>query len=98
MNPEQARGIFEIAQDVGFQMEILDVGGGFISGPDFPVMAAALNDSLDRYFPVKDAVRIIYYKSKVKPHEANLEQDWQKIQAAALNKKQNERRRSVNFR
>jgi len=37
----------------------------------------------------KDAVRIIYYKSKVKPHEANLGQDWQKIQAAALNQKQN---------
>jgi peptidyl-prolyl cis-trans isomerase SurA len=37
----------------------------------------------------KDAVRIIYYKSKVKPHEANLGQDWQKIQAAALNEKQN---------
>lgn len=35
----------------------------------------------------KDAVRIIYYKSKVKPHEANLGQDWQKIQAAALNEK-----------
>ncbi|MDH5367351.1 MAG: peptidylprolyl isomerase [Cyclobacteriaceae bacterium] len=35
----------------------------------------------------KEAARIIYYKSKVKPHEANLKQDWQKIQAAALNEK-----------
>ena len=38
----------------------------------------------------KEAVRIIYYKSKVKPHEANLKQDWQKIQTAALNKKRND--------
>ncbi|RLD20212.1 MAG: peptidylprolyl isomerase [Bacteroidetes bacterium] len=35
----------------------------------------------------KEAVRIIYYKSKVSPHQANLEQDWQKIQEAALNEK-----------
>lgn len=35
----------------------------------------------------KEAVRILYYKSKVKPHQANLRDDWQKIQAAALNQK-----------
>jgi peptidyl-prolyl cis-trans isomerase SurA len=35
----------------------------------------------------KEAVRIIYYKSKIDPHQANLEQDWQKIQEAALNEK-----------
>ncbi|QSE98387.1 peptidylprolyl isomerase [Fulvivirga lutea] len=35
----------------------------------------------------KEAVRILYYKSKVSPHQANLKQDWQKIQAATLNEK-----------
>jgi peptidyl-prolyl cis-trans isomerase SurA len=35
----------------------------------------------------KEAVRIIYYKSKTAPHQANLDQDWQKIQDAALNEK-----------
>ncbi|ELR70993.1 Survival protein SurA precursor (Peptidyl-prolyl cis-trans isomerase SurA) [Fulvivirga imtechensis AK7] len=35
----------------------------------------------------KEAVRILYYKSKVRPHQANLREDWQKIQAAALNEK-----------
>ena len=64
-----------------------------------PVVYLTITDSLDlgeiskpmnfRTDDGKDAVRIIYYKSKVKPHEANLEQDWQKIQNAALNKKQN---------
>jgi peptidyl-prolyl cis-trans isomerase SurA len=34
-----------------------------------------------------EAVRIIYYKSKTAPHQANLDQDWQKIQDAALNEK-----------
>lgn len=65
-----------------------------------PVIYLTITDSLElgeiskpmnfRTDDGKDAVRIIYYKSKVKPHEANLEQDWQKIQTAALNKKQNE--------
>ncbi len=64
-----------------------------------PVIYLTITDSLDlgeiskpmnfRMDDGKDAVRIIYYKSKVKPHEANLAQDWQKIQTAALNEKQN---------
>ncbi|MEJ2004915.1 MAG: peptidylprolyl isomerase [Cyclobacteriaceae bacterium] len=35
----------------------------------------------------KEAVRILYYKSKLSPHQANLKDDWQKIQTAALNQK-----------
>ena len=35
----------------------------------------------------QEAVRIIYYKSKVSPHQASLEADWQKIQEAALKEK-----------
>jgi len=35
----------------------------------------------------KQAVRILYYKSSIKPHQANLKDDWQKIQAATLNEK-----------
>jgi len=35
----------------------------------------------------KEAMRIIYYKSKMKPHQANLDKDYQKIYMAALNAK-----------
>jgi len=35
----------------------------------------------------KEAMRIIYYKSKLSPHQANLDQDYQKIYTAALNAK-----------
>lgn len=35
----------------------------------------------------KTAVRVIYYKSSTPPHKANLRQDYQKIQVAALNQK-----------
>ena len=37
----------------------------------------------------KDAVRIIYYKSRTAPHEASLQADWHRIQVAALNEKKN---------
>ena len=35
----------------------------------------------------KDAMRIIYYQSKLSPHQANLDLDYQKIYSAALNAK-----------
>lgn len=37
----------------------------------------------------KDAVRIIYYKDKVRPHQANLKQDYQKLKAATIANKRN---------
>jgi peptidyl-prolyl cis-trans isomerase SurA len=37
----------------------------------------------------KDAVRILYYKSRIAPHQASLKDDYHKIQAAALNEKKN---------
>ncbi|HEX8546926.1 MAG TPA: peptidylprolyl isomerase, partial [Cytophagaceae bacterium] len=36
-----------------------------------------------------EAMRIIYYKSKTPPHQANLKDDYQKIYKAALNEKKN---------
>jgi peptidyl-prolyl cis-trans isomerase SurA len=35
----------------------------------------------------KDVVRILFYKNKVKPHQANLSEDYQKIYAATLQSK-----------
>lgn len=35
----------------------------------------------------KEAVRILYYKAKVAPHQANLIDDWHRIQSAALGEK-----------
>lgn len=35
----------------------------------------------------KDAVRILYFKERLAPHQANLQEDWHRIQAAALAEK-----------
>jgi peptidyl-prolyl cis-trans isomerase SurA len=37
----------------------------------------------------KDAVRILYYKSRIPPHLASLKDDYQRIQMATLNEKKN---------
>jgi len=37
----------------------------------------------------KSAMRILYYKTKINPHQANLQDDWQKIYDAALNERKN---------
>ncbi len=35
----------------------------------------------------KDAMRLLYYKERIKPHQANLQDDYQKIQMAAMQAK-----------
>ena len=37
----------------------------------------------------KEAVRIIFYKSRLAPHQASLKDDWNRIQTATLNQKKN---------
>lgn len=37
----------------------------------------------------KDAVRILYYKSRIPPHQASLQDDYHRIQIATLNEKKN---------
>jgi peptidyl-prolyl cis-trans isomerase SurA len=37
----------------------------------------------------KDAVRILYFKSRIAPHQASLQDDYHRIQAATLNEKKN---------
>jgi peptidyl-prolyl cis-trans isomerase SurA len=37
----------------------------------------------------KNAVRILYYKSRIAPHQASLEEDWGRIQTYAANEKRN---------
>lgn len=72
-------------------------GGSYISSEDLDPVIFFTIDTLEvgsitepivyRTDDGKEATRILYYKSKVKPHQANLKQDWQKIQTAALNEK-----------
>jgi len=62
---------------VFFTIDTMEVGG--ISQP----LRYRMRDG-------KEAVRIIYYKDRVRPHRANLKEDYQKIQMATMNEKRQE--------
>jgi peptidyl-prolyl cis-trans isomerase SurA len=66
--------VSELDPGLFFTMDTMQVGS--ISHP----MRFTMRDG-------KEAMRVIYYKTKVRPHQANLEEDYQKIQMAAMNAK-----------
>uniref|UniRef100_W5KVQ5 Antizyme inhibitor 1b n=2 Tax=Astyanax mexicanus TaxID=7994 RepID=W5KVQ5_ASTMX len=55
-----ARCVFDMGAEIGFNMEILDIGGGF-SGSEFQLkqIHAAIRPLLEAYFPVMSGVRVI---------------------------------------
>ncbi|XP_072365569.1 antizyme inhibitor 2-like isoform X1 [Scyliorhinus torazame] len=57
----EARLVIDIGIDLGFHMNLLDIGGGF-TGADhilFEEMATVINHALDIYFPEESQVQII---------------------------------------
>ncbi|KAI3360252.1 hypothetical protein L3Q82_014569 [Scortum barcoo] len=58
-----ARHVFDIANSLGFQMSLLDIGGGFCGRDDFQVKfeecAEVINDALEEFFPPDSGVQII---------------------------------------
>jgi peptidyl-prolyl cis-trans isomerase SurA len=83
MNPYNGSTLFamdeigQVDQNVAFAIDKLQVGE--YTKP----MPFATHDG-------KQAYRILYLKKRTEPHRANLVDDYQKIQAAALSKKQEE--------
>ncbi|XP_030644606.1 antizyme inhibitor 1b [Chanos chanos] len=55
-----ARCVFDMGEELGFSMKILDMGGGF-SGSEFQMRQthAAIKPLLDAYFPVTSGVQVI---------------------------------------
>jgi peptidyl-prolyl cis-trans isomerase SurA len=66
-------------------MENLDTDLFFIL--DTMEVGAVTGPIAYRTYEGDDALRIVYYKSKVKPHRANLKDDYQKIYLAAMDEK-----------
>lgn len=58
-----ARFVFDMAAEFGFNMHLLDIGGGFPGSEDvklkFEEMTSVINPALDKYFPVDSGVQII---------------------------------------
>ncbi|RLN34492.1 ornithine decarboxylase-like [Panicum miliaceum] len=57
---EAARAAFDAAAALGMPpMRVLDIGGGFVSGPTFDEAAAVINDALGRHFGDLPCVEVI---------------------------------------
>ncbi|XP_042248249.1 ornithine decarboxylase-like [Thunnus maccoyii] len=58
-----ARHVFDLANLFGFQMKLLDIGGGFSGREDFEVkfeeFSEVINGALDKFFPPDSGVQII---------------------------------------
>ncbi|KAM3597285.1 uncharacterized protein V6R79_002578 [Siganus canaliculatus] len=58
-----ARHVFDVANFLGFEMSILDIGGGFSGRDDFQVkfedFAEVINGALDEFFPADSGVQVI---------------------------------------
>lgn len=58
-----ARDLFDYAEQIGYNFDLLDIGGGFPGQKDAPLTldetAAIINPALDSFFPITKGVRII---------------------------------------
>ena len=58
-----ARCVFDMGTEVGFNMYLLEIGGGFPGSEDvklkFEEITSVINLALDKYFPSDSGVRII---------------------------------------
>ncbi|XP_073725886.1 ornithine decarboxylase 1-like isoform X1 [Misgurnus anguillicaudatus] len=58
-----ARYVFDMGAELGYNMKLLDIGGGFPGSKDiklkFEEIAAVVNSALDKYFPADCGVRVI---------------------------------------
>ncbi|KAH3847749.1 ornithine decarboxylase-like isoform X2 [Dreissena polymorpha] len=60
---QQARMVFDQGRDIGFNMTLLDIGGGFPGHARAPVsfddISQVVNMALDKHFPAEESVEVI---------------------------------------
>ncbi|XP_047197564.1 ornithine decarboxylase-like isoform X2 [Hippoglossus stenolepis] len=58
-----ARCVFHMGDELGFNMDLLDIGGGFPgsddAGPKFEEITDVIHSALDKYFPADSGVKVI---------------------------------------
>ncbi|GMM34627.1 ornithine decarboxylase [Saccharomycopsis crataegensis] len=67
---KDARNIFDQATSMGFNMNVLDLGGGYMISNNFDNVCTVLNTTLDQYFPTDSGVRIISEPGRFFPTSA----------------------------
>lgn len=81
------RGGFFADADGGTKVSVKDLDPVVYFAIDTMKLGNISKPTVYRTDDGKDAVRILYFKTKLLPHAANLNDDWHRIQAAALAEK-----------
>jgi peptidyl-prolyl cis-trans isomerase SurA len=85
----KANGGFFTDQDGGLQLSIDELDPVIFFKLDSMKVGEVSKPIVYRTNDQKDAVRILFYKSRIPPHQASLKEDYHRIQGAALNEKKN---------
>ena len=84
----KARGGYITDQDGGVRVSLREIDPVIYLAIDTMKLGTISKPLTYRTEDGKEAVRILYYKAKIAPHQANLKEDWHRIQSAALSEKQ----------
>lgn len=85
----KGNGGFFSDPDGGVQLTVDEIDPGVFFRIDTMKVGDISKPLVYRTDDGKDAVRILYYKSRIAPHQASLQQDYHRIQVATLNEKKN---------
>ncbi|MFM7487934.1 MAG: peptidylprolyl isomerase [Cytophagales bacterium] len=86
-NDTKGRGGYFTDQDGGTNVSLRDIDPVVYLAIDSMKVSTISKPIAYRTDDGKEAVRILYYKAKLPPHQANLKDDWHRIQSAALAEK-----------
>lgn len=84
----KGNGGFFTDDEGGFRVPVDELDPGIYFAIDTMKVGTISRPLVYRTDAGKEAVRILYYKNRIPPHVADLQKDWERIRAAALNEKQ----------
>lgn len=85
--PTKGRGGFFTDADGGLHVSLREIDPVVYLAIDTMKVGSISKPLTYRTEEGKEAARILYYKAKLPPHQANLKDDWHRIQSAALAEK-----------
>jgi len=83
----KGRGGYFTDQDGGIRVSMREIDPVVYLAVDTMKLGSISKSLAYRTEEGKEAVRILYFKAKIPPHQANLDDDWHRIQSAALAEK-----------
>jgi peptidyl-prolyl cis-trans isomerase SurA len=91
MNTSSSGGYFIASEEGGTKISVDELDPNVFFTIDTMQVGSITKPIIYRQQDRSQAVRILYYKDKIKPHRADIRVDYQKIKQAALNKKRSEK-------